>query len=474
MEFEEYLKEAIEDTDIRVVILSGKSTKNEDGLFVTARKFKEACIKNNIECYVAFSEEAFLKKDKNENIRIHNLDDKIGFKIDKNNTVFIVRNSVMRKKSSIDLLSQVEKNDIFCINNRESMEICEDKYRTILKLVDSGISVPMTALVTNEEGIDIAVKKIGGKFPIVVKTLTGSKGLGVFIVDRIESLKSTLQTIWKINPDTEVIFQEYIEAAFDVRIHVLGNKIIAAMKRFKIKKDFRSNYSLGGKVAEVKLTDEQKNIAILSSKSVGAIWSGVDMMIDKNGKAYIIEINTSPGTEGIEIATEKSIIDIVLKYAFNKKHWRLKPTECGYLEAIHIEMLGDLSAKMDTGNGSYCVIDTPKWSVADESVSWFFGGKKYTHKMESVKKVKVGGVKNEFEDRPVILLDVLFNGKTYKDIKFTLSNREGMTTPILMNRHFIRLANLMVNPARRYAITLKPKKELKEESIYNRIFGDII
>ena len=109
MEFEEYLKEAIEDTDIRVVILSGKSTKNEDGLFVTARKFKEACIKNNIECYVAFSEEAFLKKDKNENIRIHNLDDKIGFKIDKNNTVFIVRNSVMRKKSSIDLLSQGRK-----------------------------------------------------------------------------------------------------------------------------------------------------------------------------------------------------------------------------------------------------------------------------------------------------------------------------------------------------------------------------
>ena len=462
--FDEYIFEAKLDKDVRVVVLSGRSHKNEDGMFVTARKIKDMCTKKGIKCYVAFAEDAFLKKDEKDNLRIHNVEDKTGFKINKNNTAFIIRNSVMRKKASVDLLSQIERHNMFCINNRESMEVCEDKYRTILRLSDSDIPVPLTSIATNEETIDIAVKKVGGKFPVVVKTITGSKGVGVFIIDRIESLKSSLQAIWKVNSDTEIILQEYIESAYDLRIHVLGKKVIAAMKRFKIKKDFRSNFSLGGKVSDVKLTEEQEKIALLAAKAVGAVWSGVDMMIDKDGKCYIIEVNTSPGTQGIEQATGKSIVEMVVKYALDKKHWNIQPMECGYIEMVDFELLGEIPVKMDTGNGSYCVIDANKWKIDGNIVKWKHGGQEFEHKLDSMKKVRVGGVKNEYEERPVILLDVRFNGNLYKDVKFTLSNREGMTTPVLMNRSFIKMANLSINPAKRYALTVKGGTKAKEET----------
>jgi RimK family alpha-L-glutamate ligase len=474
LDFINFLTEAKIDEDVRIVVLSGKSNENESGYFVTAGKIKDMCDKKGIKCFVAFAEQAFLKKD-GDMTKIYNEEGKKGFEIDKNNTVFIVRNSVIRKKASIDLLSQIERRDMFCINNRDSMEICDDKYRTILKLADAGIPVPLTAVVPNEESIEVAMKKVGNKFPIIVKTLTGSKGLGVFIVDRIESLRSTLQAIWKINNNTEILFQEYIEASYDLRIHVLGHKVIAAMKRFKIKKDFRSNFSLGGKVSDVKLTDEQEKIAILAAKTVGAAWAGVDMMIDKEGKACIIEVNTSPGTEGIEKATGKSIIKMLLDYAMDKKHWLLKTTECGYLEMINIEVLGELIAKMDTGNGAYSVIHANKWDVKDGYVTWTHDGKEYEHKFVETKKVRMGGLKSEYEERPVIELNVTFNGTTYNDVKFTLSNRESMTTPVLMSRGFIKLANLSINPAKRYAITVRggeKSKEVVKESIIKSVLED--
>lgn len=471
--FNEYLTEAI-DKDIRIVVLSGKSNENESGYFVTAGKIKDMCDQKGIKCFVAFAEQAFLEKSDSGTTRIYNEVGKAGFEIDKIDTVFIVRNSVIRKKVSMDLLSQLERRNMFCINSRESMEICDDKYRTIMRLADAGIPVPLTAIVPDEEAIDVGLKKIGNKFPIIVKTLAGSKGLGVFIIDRIESLKSTLQAIWKINPNTEVLFQEYIDSSYDLRIHVLGNKVVATMKRFKIKKDFRSNYSLGGKVLEVKLTEEQEKIAILSAKVVGAVWTGVDMMVDKSGNSYIIEVNTSPGTEGIEKATGKSVVKMVLKYALNKKHWQSKPLECGYLETINIEVLGELIAKMDTGNGSYSVIHANKWKVDDGYVTWTNDGKEYEHKFIETKRVKTGGVGEKYEDRPVVELNVVFNGTTYKDVKFTLSNRENMTTPVLMSRGFIKMANLSVNPAKKYAITVKggeKAKEMVKESTIRTMLG---
>lgn len=449
--FDDFLLEAI-DNEIRVIVIT--SRKKSGGYFKTSGKIKEMCDKIGIKNYVAYAEEVFLDKDDEGKLRIHNSDDKKGFRISKKNTVAIIRNSVVRGQASLDFISQLERYGIFCINSRQCIEECYDKYRTYLKMSDAKISTPKTALISSEHGIEPAFKKVGGKFPCVIKTLTGEQGVGVFIVDSWEGMKSSLQTVWKLKQGTEVIIQEYLEANYDMRIHILGGKCIAGMKRYKIKKDFRSNYSLGGKIGELKITNEIEELAILASKCVGAVWSGIDIMETKDGKLYVIEINASPGTEGIEKATKIPITKKVINYITNKENWMFAPTECGYIEMVTVEAMGSMKAKMDTGNGSYCVIHSDKWDIKDGYITWTNNGRDFEHKLDSMKNVRTMG---RLEERPVVLLNVTFNGDTYKDIKFTISNRESMSTEILLNRSFIKQANLVINPAKKYALSINPK-----------------
>jgi hypothetical protein len=164
-------------------------------------------------------------------------------------------------------------------------------------------------------------------------------------------------------------------------------------------------------------------------------------------------------------ATGKPILDMVLDYILDKKNWKQKTIESGYIENIKIEVLGNYIAKMDTGNSSYCVIHADDWKIDNNYITWTHNGKSYEHKFEGMKKVKRGGMVNKTEERPVISLDVTFNGNTYKDIKFVLSNRTDLTTPILMNRKFIEMAGLVINPALKYALSVKKGKEGEEKEI---------
>jgi len=457
--FDDFVNEEI-DSDIRVIVIT--SRKKGGGYYKTSGRIKEKCEKLGLKCYVAYAEECFLDRDdETGKLKIHNNDDKQGFIISKHNTVAIIRNSVTKGQASLDFVSQLERYNIFCVNTRQCIEECYDKYRTYLKMSDAKISTPKTALISSVHGIDAGFKKVGGKFPCIIKTLTGEQGIGVFLVDSQEGMKSTLQTIWKLKEGTEVIIQEYLEASYDMRIHILGGKFIAGMKRMKIKKDFRSNYSLGGTVAPLKITEDVENLAILAAKCVGATWAGVDILKTKDDKLYVLEINASPGTEGIEKASKVPVTDKVIKYITNKENWIKPPTECGYIEVVNIESMGQMKAKMDTGNGSYCVIHADKWEIKDDYVTWTHLGKEYEHKLDGMKNVRTMG---KTEERPVVLLNEEFNGDKYKDVKFTISNRETMSTPILLNRYFIKMANLTINPAKRYALSINKPKPVNENS----------
>jgi hypothetical protein len=209
----------------------------------------------------------------------------------------------------------------------------------------------------------------------------------------------------------------------------------------------------------------------LEEDRVGATWAGVDILKTKEGKLYVLEINASPGTEGIEKSSGVKVTEKVIKFITNKDNWLKTPTECGYIETVNIESMGDMKAKMDTGNGSYCVIHSDKWEIKGNYVTWTNNGNTYEHKLDGMKRVRTMG---QMEERPSILLNVTFNGDTYKDVKFTISNREQMSTPILLNRTFIRQANLVINPAKKYALSLSVKEKSKEptnEEIKSRIRG---
>jgi len=445
-------------SNINVLVLSSRAD-NKSKMFHTTKRIVDECIKRKIPNYVLFSDDGRLELTEDGGYIAYNIDDKKGFPIHSDNTIAINRGFALEKFNSRNIISRLEKRSIFCINNRETIEICADKFRTILRLTDAGVTTPKTVLIQGIDNLEDVVKQVGGKFPYILKTIFGSKGVGVIFIESMSSLKSILQLIWKINEKEELLLQEYIESDFDVRVHALGDEIIASMKRSKIKGDFRSNYSQGGKVSPYKLSEEEKEICVKSSKAVGASWVGVDF-ITKNNNVYVLEVNSSPGTAGIEEAIGDNIVGDMIDWAINKKNWIKVCKEIGYKEMVKINGL-DLQAKFDTGNGYLCVIHADKHDIDEKNktVTWSSHGKKFKNSYSEIGKISMGGSEDYIEERPEIELDMEFNGVVYKEVGFTLSDRSERSSPVLIGREFMSQANVSVNPARRYVITTKQETE---------------
>jgi hypothetical protein len=145
---------------------------------------------------------------------------------------------------------------------------------------------------------------------------------------------------------------------------------------------------------------------------------------------------------------------MVIDYISNRKNWTKKTIECGFVEKIKVNGIGYLSAKFDTGNGAIPSIHADSWEIKDgNKIIWHLNGNRYMNTLEDVKDIEVGGLKNKTEKRPVICLTVEFMGEIYNDMKFALSNRAGYIADVLLNRNFIKSANLVINPAKKYILT---------------------
>lgn len=451
-------------TDINILILSVKEKEageKDDSPKWTVNRIKNWCDSKKISYYVAYMGDSFIARNDGV-LKIQNTGDDTGFVLDPLKTVTMIRGGAQITKSHMmaDLIAQLERYSIFCVNSRETIEACGDKYRTYLKLSDAGLPCPRSALVHGEEMIEPAMQKIGGKFPVVVKLLSGSKGVGVFIIDSEKSLKSVLQVMWKVDENAELLMQEFIAAEYNIRVHVLGDKVIAAMKRFVIKDDFRSNYSLGSEIESIDLEKPHKEICIKAAKAVGALWAGVDMIISKEDqKPYFLEINSSPGTYGIEKATKRDIVSEVMTYLTNKKNWLKVPQVCGFQEIIDIDGIGEVVAKFDTGNGATCAVHAEGIKINDENktVSWNTNGSKFTDRPYN-RKIKLikGAIGGTEVKKVTVLLDVNFNGTVYKNVEFALDDRTGKTTPVLISRKYMRDANIIVNPSKAFLVTINP------------------
>ena len=196
-------------------------------------------------------------------VTLHNAGDDKGFVLDAD-TLVMNRGSVTRKDSYLDLISQIERYGIATSNSRECIEVCADKFRTYLRLQEIGMNQPRTVLIPNDEPetVDIAHESLDNEFPMVLKTLQGSKGVGVILIETERSLQSQVSLIYKIDPFCDILLQEYIESDFDVRVVIVNREIIGAMKRNKITGDFRSNMSQGATGDEVELTDLEKDACL--------------------------------------------------------------------------------------------------------------------------------------------------------------------------------------------------------------------
>ena len=261
--------------------------------------------------------------------------------------------------------------------------------------------------------------------------------------------------MYKTDSNADLLIQEYIKTDFDVRVMVLDGQVIATMRREVVKGDFRSNFSQGSKVKPYKLTELEIEQVLLASKALGGILSAVDFIASKNPQKippYILEVNSSPGTEGIEEANNKNIVKGILEHFRNPAMRYKVPTQCGYEEVVNIENFGEMVAKFDTGNPVLSVLHAENIAIKGKKITFSLNGKTITTNLEKTYTVDTGGGEDE---RPVIKLDMEFAGTLYKDVMFGLNDRTEMGTDILLNRYTMNRFNVMVNPQRKYIVTTK-------------------
>ena len=452
--FKDYISEDKKEKPfLRLLIVTDEP--EEAKTFHTADRLKEECDKLGYPHYL-FKLTGGYTTLENGVRRFHNQDDKKGFEVGAM-TVAVIRGSITRKDSWMDFVSILERANATLVNPRTTINMCADKYRTALRLADYGLTQPKTKLINDPEKSNEQVKESGIKFPLIMKTLRGSKGVGVLFIDSEKGLDSIVQLIHKQDEDADLLVQEYIKTEYDVRVHILGGKFLAAMKRPVIEGDFRSNVSQGSKPEKIELTELEIEECLKASKAVGGYWTAVDFIPSKNREKeppFMLEVNSSPGTEGIEDATGLNIAKDVIKHFANKENRYTVPTECGYKEVVTIKPFGEIISKFDTGNSGMPVIHSDKFSVKGDSITWTLLGKTITSKIVKKEEISVGGLRDYEETRYVVKLDVEFAGGYYKDVEFTIDDREDRT-PILLDRAFMKRLNVMVNPQRKYVITTK-------------------
>jgi ribosomal protein S6--L-glutamate ligase len=210
------------------------------------------------------------------------------------------------------VVRQFEMMKIFTAVESQALVRSRDKLRSLQILSRAGLGLPKTIFSNYSRNVAAVIDKVGGA-PLVIKLLEGTQGLGVVLADNKNSAESILEAFNGLK--ARVIVQEFIKEAkgADIRAFVIDGVVVGAMKRQGKEGEFRSNLHRGGSANIIKLTDEEENAAIKAAKVMGLGVAGVDMLQSARGP-LILEVNSSPGLEGIEQATGKDIASLIIKY----------------------------------------------------------------------------------------------------------------------------------------------------------------
>lgn len=218
------------------------------------------------------------------------------------------------------IIKQFEMEKIPVVNKSLAVSWAKNKFKTMQVLSRHGVPIPKTYVVNrNYKSLDDIAMDIGS-FPVIIKTVAGSKGSGVSIIESKRGLRSIIPLIMKEGNSNAMIVQEYVKEARgrDIRVFIVGKKIIAAMERIAAhRNEFRSNFHLGGKVRLASLSKEEKRVALKAARVMGLEMAGVDILRTNDGPK-VLEVNANPGIEGITKATGKDIAGYVIKYAVKK------------------------------------------------------------------------------------------------------------------------------------------------------------
>ncbi|MGI9552989.1 MAG: RimK family alpha-L-glutamate ligase [Aurantibacter sp.] len=215
-------------------------------------------------------------------------------------------------KHGAAIVKQFEMNGIFSTARSLGIIRARNKVRTLQIMARKGIPIPETLFSINPDNIEEQIELLGGT-PVIIKLQEGTQGLGVILAETKKSAKSIIDTFYKM--DTSILIQKYIEESNgeDIRIFVVGNKVVASMKRLSAVGEFRSNVHRGGGTEVIKPSNKEQFIALNAVKHLGLGVAGVDLIRSKKGP-LLIEVNASPGLQGIEAATSVNIAKEIILY----------------------------------------------------------------------------------------------------------------------------------------------------------------
>jgi len=210
------------------------------------------------------------------------------------------------------VLRQFEMGGVWPLNESVAIGRSRDKLRSMQILAKHGIGLPLTAYANDPKQAEEIIRAVKGP-PVVIKLLEGTQGIGVVLAETMSSAKSVIEAFRGAN--VNILVQEFIKEAggTDIRALVVGGKVVAAMKRSGAPDEFRSNLHRGGSAEVIKITPEERSTAVRAARWMGLNVCGVDMLRSNHGPV-IMEVNSSPGLEGIEVATGKDIAGMIIKF----------------------------------------------------------------------------------------------------------------------------------------------------------------
>jgi ribosomal protein S6--L-glutamate ligase len=210
------------------------------------------------------------------------------------------------------VVRQFEMASVYAINDSQAIDRSRDKLRSLQLLARAGVGLPVTSFAHSTQDIEGLLEVVGGT-PVVVKLLEGTQGIGVVLAETKKAAESVITAFRQL--DANILVQEFIREArgADVRAFVIGGRVVAAMRRQGAPGEFRSNLHRGGSAEAIKLTSMERATAVKAAKVMGLNVAGVDLLQSNHGP-LVLEVNSSPGLEGIEEASGIDVASRIIQF----------------------------------------------------------------------------------------------------------------------------------------------------------------
>lgn len=210
------------------------------------------------------------------------------------------------------VVRQFEQMDVFCANSSAGITNSRDKLRSLQIMSKHRIGIPRTSFVKDKNDVLPAIERVGGA-PVIIKLIEGTQGIGVLLADTVKQAEAIIELLQ--SQKQNVLIQKFVAESKgkDVRAFVIGDEVVASMRRVAQGQEFRSNVHRGGLTEQIELNDDYKETAVRAAQIMGLRVAGVDMLESKTGP-QVMEVNSSPGLEGIEKCTQLDIAGAIVDY----------------------------------------------------------------------------------------------------------------------------------------------------------------